>query len=79
MAQPRRDTIRSPEEKNQRFAGSNKVSEHTLTGIWLRDGVVAELQQQLAILTADEIGSIWTPALHAWMRTLTFGHALERV
>ena len=41
--------------------------------------MVAELQQQLAILTADEIGSIWTPALHAWMSTLTFGHALERV
>jgi len=23
--------------------------------------------------------AMWTPALHAWMRTLIFGHALERV
>ena len=45
----------------------------------VREGVVAELQRQLGILSADEMKAMWTPALHAWMRTLTFGHALERV
>ncbi len=41
--------------------------------------MVDELQQQLANLSAAEMKAMWTPALHAWMRTLTFGHALERV
>ena len=45
----------------------------------VRKGVVSELQQQLGILSADEMKAMWTPALHAWMRTLTFGHALEMV
>ena len=45
----------------------------------VREGVVAELQRQLGILSADEMKAMWTPALHAWMRTLIFGHALERV
>lgn len=45
----------------------------------VREGVVAELQRQLAILTPDEMSAMWTPALHAWMRTLTFGHSIESV
>ena len=45
----------------------------------VREGVVAELQRQLAILTPDEMSAMWMPALHAWMRTLTFGHSMESV
>jgi len=45
----------------------------------VREDVVAELQWQLAILTPDEMSAMWTPALHAWMRTLTFGHSMESV
>jgi hypothetical protein len=41
--------------------------------------MVAEVQRQLAGLTSDDMKAIWKPAIHAWMRTLTIGHALERV
>ena len=44
-----------------------------------RDNMVAEVQRQLAGLTSDYMKAIWKPAIHAWMRTLTIGHALERV
>jgi hypothetical protein len=41
--------------------------------------MIAELQKQLACLTSEDMEAIWKPAIHAWMRTLTIGHALERI
>ena len=42
-----------------------------------REQMVRELQKQLHSLSEEDVGTLWKPALSAWLRTLILGRSLE--
>jgi len=55
---------------------ANTAAQLTLSS---REQMVRELQKELGSLSKEEIGTLWKPALGAWLRSLILGRSLESI
>ena len=44
-----------------------------------REQMVRELQKELGSLSTEEVGTLWKPALSAWLRSLIIGRSIESI